>query len=66
MHKSLAIGRALWLKWRWIVAWARFARPNAYGKPVSAKSSRIDATLAGQLPAAAALGLLATLLLIGP
>jgi hypothetical protein len=34
--------------------------------PVSAKCSTIDLTIAGQLPAAAALGLLATLLLIGP
>jgi len=39
---------------------------RSQGKAVSAHSSRIDATLAGQLPAAAALGLLATLLLIGP
>jgi hypothetical protein len=33
---------------------------------VSAKSSRIDLTATGLLPASAALGLLATLLLIGP
>jgi hypothetical protein len=34
--------------------------------PVSAKSSRIALTIAGPLPAAPALGLLAILLLIGP
>jgi len=39
---------------------------RSHGKPVSAQSSRIDLTLAGPSPAAAALGLLGTLLLIGP
>jgi len=40
--------------------------PDRMEGPVSAKCSTIDLTIAGRLPAAAALGLLGTLLLIGP
>ena len=65
--KSLAIAPSLWLKWRRMLRGRDLRVRTRVGKPVSAKSSTIDLTIAGRLAAAAAAaGLLATLLLIGP